>query len=88
MQAALLDRFVLPPPSSGPEVLPHRNGARAWRASDAGVKPIVQGVVRYLLLCNEVPYITPSPVGERVVLEQARAFFFGSIHQINAGARA
>ena len=50
MQAALLRRLVLPPPAAGAHVLARGHRARAGRAADARVEPVVQRVVGHVVL--------------------------------------
>src|SRR5947209_10397784 len=59
VQAAL--GLVLPRPAS----LASRPGLRAGRASDRVVAPVVQRVVRQLVLGDEAPHVAVGPVGKR-----------------------
>src|SRR3989304_4518661 len=71
MQAALLVLGQLPPPPSGPDVLPGLDGAGARGASDARVAQVVERVIGNAVGADVVPDLCQCPVGDRVQFEHA-----------------
>src|SRR5574337_2058001 len=66
VQAALLGCGILPPPSPSPDIFTGLDGPRTRRAPDAGIAPIVQRVVRDVVLPDIGPDLLLRPIGQRV----------------------
>src|SRR5438309_11124616 len=65
VQAAFLDLLSLPPPAPGALVLAGLRRARAGRAADRRVAPVVERVARHLVLVDVLPDLRARPGGER-----------------------
>src|SRR4051812_7372623 len=70
MQTAFFFRLIFPPPAAGPKVFTFlyrpcaRHTANAWEA------PVMQGIVRYIILFNIGLYLVKRPIKNRVELHQ------------------
>src|SRR5262249_12037790 len=66
---ALLRSVYLPPPAAVAAALTWRERARAGRAANRGIAPVVQRVVGNAPLADVVPDLVLGPLGERVELD-------------------
>src|SRR5579864_6708421 len=71
MQTAFAMFCRLPPPAARARIFARRDGARAWRAADAGIAAIMERVVRYRMLADVTPDVLVGPVGQRIEFLQA-----------------
>src|SRR5207244_2385465 len=70
VQAALLERLLLPPPAPLALVLPGVDRPRARLAADREEAALVEGVVGHLMLADVGPHLLRRPVRERVELDE------------------
>lgn len=66
MQSALLFPRLFPPPAAGAEIFAGLDGTGAGSAANADEPFIVQGIVRDIVLANEVSGLLEGPVEKRV----------------------
>src|SRR6516164_6431617 len=69
VQAALF--FFGAGPSAGPFVAVSR-WAGTRPAADARIVLVVEGIVGYIVLCDETPHFLPGPLQQRVDFDQAK----------------
>src|ERR1035441_5241167 len=60
-----------PGPAPCPGIFARLDGARAVRATDARIIPIMERVVRHAVLVEVAPNLLRSPVGNRIHLHQS-----------------
>src|SRR5580704_2234333 len=71
MQSAFARFRLFPPPATRAPALPGLDGARAGRAADARVLPVVQRIVRQGARADEFPHLALAPLKERAHLVEA-----------------
>ena len=71
MKAALFLKFVLPPPPSGPNILAGFDGPGTGFTSNTWETPVMQQVIRDIVLLYIIPYILDGPPDQRIDLHQA-----------------
>src|ERR1700682_2778766 len=68
MKSAVLVVRTFPPPAPCANVLTRNDRARARRATDGGIAPIVQRVVWNCVFANVDPDFVLAPIGQRIEL--------------------
>src|SRR4029077_20818724 len=71
MQTAFTRLRLLPPPAAGTATLAGLNRARARRAANAGILPIVQAIVRQPPRADVLPDLRVGPLEQRADLVEA-----------------
>src|SRR5712692_12077271 len=71
MKTAFLGFRILPPPSSGTNVLARLNGSGAWGAAYAGKALVVEPVIRNLTFADVIPHLLLRPIDLRINLENS-----------------
>src|SRR5947209_15022313 len=76
MDAAFFLGALFPPPAPRPLVFTRAHGARAWRASDAGISAGIKRMHRDVVFPDVSFHLLGSPVGQRTDFNAAVGLFY------------